>query len=352
MPLLTAPLLVLSFDAGLYLFCFREIIQFILTIPLLPNRLPLPSLSQLSAQLPLQSFELVEPVAEDIVTTLQIENKINLLANLAAFMPPRYKALNVASLNAYLRFLSLLLPEIPIVAFEAPSDNSIRQSSWNQDSSDDDELDQSSPKSPLVVVDMKTRSRLNTLASQNHVTSLLSATSSNPSTRLGLQSFLMSLFESWPSCRPRILSAILATTDGGLVRELYRTIVRSSPLGKSDSPAALADPSPVNSQGWLPLLFLTDLYTQALLTMADDEFFASRSTTTAVPQAQRNPLTVDEVISFSRQLMTIAFVLIWHMSTGESDVNYFKGKVPGTTIGWEAVRDKVTALVLAIHARE
>ena len=32
----------------------------------LPNRLPLPSLSQLSAQLPLQSFELVEPVAEEV----------------------------------------------------------------------------------------------------------------------------------------------------------------------------------------------------------------------------------------------------------------------------------------------
>lgn len=291
---------------------------------------------------------------EEINVSFEIEQKINILANLAAFMPPRYSRISMAALNAYLEFLSKLLVGFPAAAFEAP-DMSSRQASWNQDSSSDEEEDtmgQSSTRKPSITVDAKTRSRLQTLVSQNHVASLISATTSDARARLSLYKFIMSLCEAWPSRNAKLLTTVLASGGTGLVRELYRGYVRGSPLGKDDTLQTLMDSCIANTQSWLPLLFLTDLYTQALMTMGDDEFFASRPGAVSVPQAQRNPLTVDEVIAFSRQLMNIAFVLIWHMSMDESDTSSFKGKVPGTTIGWETVRDKVTRLVQAIHDRE
>ena len=60
--------------------------QHILTLPLLPNRLPLASLSQLSAQLPLSAFD---AVPHGIAAELPLEPKVHLLANLAAFFAGR-----------------------------------------------------------------------------------------------------------------------------------------------------------------------------------------------------------------------------------------------------------------------
>ena len=123
---------------------------------------------------------------------------------------------------------------------------------------------------------------------------------------------------------------------------------------------------------WLVLLFLVDLYAHALLTMGDDEFFASRggarmpsasdgyvlgsssaatsSATTGRTTTQRNPLTIDEVIAFSRQLMNIAFTL--YMNEGLASSSSMGECAPGTGFAWEIVREKVTKLLQAIHARE
>ena len=65
-----------------------------------------------------------------------------------------------------------------------------------------------------------------------------------------------------------------------------------------------------HASSWPPLLFMADLYTQSwqsLLTMSDDEFFSSATT----PTATRNPLTLDELTSFSRKPLNIAFTLYW-----------------------------------------
>jgi ubiquitin-protein ligase E3 C len=93
------------------------------------------------------------------------------------------------------------------------------------------------------------------------------------------------------------------------------------------------------------LLFLTELYTQLLLTMGDDEFFSSPST--SVPG---NPLTLDELISFSRQMLNIAFPLYWRDDhTGAMDGVVSIG---GLEFKWERVRENVTKCLVAIHARE
>ena len=190
-----------------------------------------------------------------------------------------------------------------------------------------------------------------------------------------LVEYLLALSTVWPG----VLGAVLAT-GAGLVREVYREYVRGSFLGKN-ADGSLLDPRHIGE--WPALLFLTDLYEQALRTMGDDEFFGSSgssadgvfgsqahtlgsgssSTRThgvvAVAQVQRNPLTLDELRVFSRQLLNIAFVLYWREDVGEVNGGMMArvvgeggegGKVVRCT--WEDVREKVTRCLVGIHARE
>jgi hypothetical protein len=75
--------------------------------------------------------------------------------------------------------------------------------------------------------------------------------------------------------------------------------------------------------------------------MGDDEFFGS---TTA-----RNPLTLDELVSFGKQLLNIAFTLYWHDDQTLLQETNVSSQVRCT---WEEVRDKATKCLLNIHARE
>jgi ubiquitin-protein ligase E3 C len=83
------------------------------------------------------------------------------------------------------------------------------------------------------------------------------------------------------------------------------------------------------------------MYSQALLTMGDDEFFGST--------AARNPLTLDELVAFGRQLLNIAFTLYWREDQTLLQKKNVSSQVRCT---WEGVRDKVTKCLLDIHARE
>lgn len=95
---------------------------------------------------------------------------------------------------------------------------------------------------------------------------------------------------------------------------------------------------------WPPLLLLVEMYTHALLTMGDDEFFS----TATRPNAPRNPLTLDELGAFSKQLMNITFPLYWN----EDQFNVKEDCVPGSTVRWEVAREKLTKCLKAIHLRE
>jgi len=63
-----------------------------------------------------------------------------------------------------------------------------------------------------------------------------------------------------------------------------------------------------NVSHWPPVLLLADLYPQAL-TMGDSEFFGSSSSSSS-SRPLGNPLTFDELRSFSKQLMSIAFMML------------------------------------------
>lgn len=155
------------------------------------------------------------------------------------------------------------------------------------------------------------------------------------------------------------MSSIIAAAGSGLIRELYRGDVRSSPLGKDEDYVFITGSSyilysDVNltsyfadnkfSTYWPPLILLVDLYSQALLTMGDDEFFSVASGTSS----PRNPMTLDELTAFSRQLMNIALSLYMRndqVYTQERPIDFLP-------MGWEQVREKITKCLQAIHARE
>ena len=213
----------------------------------------------------------------------------------------------------------------------------------------------------LPRLDERTSKRLQTLSAPSHINSLIRATQNHTAARVALCDFLFALCNAWSGRLDSILSTVVVSTGGGLVRELYRGYVRSSPLGKAvslpmllgmssplahfTSSHAYADPA--NADSWAPLLFLTDLYAHSLLTMGDDEFFSGLAAP-ARPNAPRNPLTLDEVTSLSRKLLNIAFTLFWR----EGQIGAQDGLVPGLNIEWETVRRKVTRLLQAVHARE
>lgn len=83
--------------------------------------------------------------------------------------------------------------------------------------------------------------------------------------------------------------------------------------------------------------------------MGDDEFFSSSSSSSyAAASAQRNQLTLDELVAFSRQLMNIAYVLY----LGEGAAVILEQEVPGAGMTWKAVRELTTLCLQGVHARE
>lgn len=92
--------------------------------------------------------------------------------------------------------------------------------------------------------------------------------------------------------------------------------------------------------------------------MGDDEFFGTvGQSSSGASRAIRNPLTLDELISFSRQLLNIAFTLFWRddAATGVLQTQPQVAQVagpPGVRCSWEVVREKVTRCLVGIHARD
>lgn len=351
-PLYLFPFKIVKDDPELYQTCFIQTFLHILVIPLLPYRLPVQSLAQLSASIPFYDIHLLSSSLNEFLE-LPLQDRLHLLSNLATFIPPRYKLLPLKSLATYLQILSKLMVDLPITAFEEPASPNARKQFSGQESDDSEDEDdaqqdaKSSLQSPVqkysIDIDVKTRARIRTLGSVKHVCSLISVIGNGETAKTELFVFLISLFAVWEPCRDDVLSALLAS-GGGLIRELYRNYVRSSPLGKLENDT-MSFIDPESAATWPFLIILVDVYTYALRTMGDDEFFASRNQKFST-LANRNPLTVDEVIALSKQVLNIAFTLYW------KDTFNTDQRVPNTTCTWESVRDKMTILLQAIHARE
>ncbi|KAF8428416.1 HECT-domain-containing protein [Boletus edulis BED1] len=338
--LLYLPLINFSPSSELFSRSFSALVSHIFALPLLPNRIPLTSLSELSGQLPLAHLHVLSLCISAIISITSTSSRINIVANLLAFTSPRYTTLPVSSLKAYLQLLSALLNGLPPHALEPPMprDSQTPLTSWADDGDSDSERPAAiiALRSALPALDARTRKRLQTLPSPTHLNSLLKPAQQHPELLSELVSMLFSLILVWPSRKDKILTTLLSYGGGGLVREIYREYVRTTPLGRDENLSSLMDPS--LGSYWPPLLLLTDLYTQSLLTMGDDEFFSGSRTT----------LTLSELVPFSRTLFNIAFTLYWR----EDQTKIQEVTDSGLNISWEGVRDRITKCLQAIHARD
>lgn len=210
----------------------------ILTIPLLPSRLPLTLLKELSSHLPLSSTHLLSPYTS--IGSLPNEAKAHLIANLMMFAPPRYSAFQSKELDAYLSLLTYVLHSLPPNALEPPSTSNDK--SWvDEGDSDDDtirvEVVSVFATSLMPKLDAKTLKRLQNLPSPTHISTLLGLYSSRD--KVALFTFCSSICQAWPARQDKVLTNITGHAGGGFVRELYREHVRSSPLGAEVDGSAL-----------------------------------------------------------------------------------------------------------------
>ncbi|KZV93827.1 HECT-domain-containing protein [Exidia glandulosa HHB12029] len=314
-----------------------QYLQNVMTLPLLPNRIPIASLGTFSASLPLTSLESVDAVA--LVNSLEPLARVHLLANLATFVPAStYPSRSPATLAAYLSLLNLLVASLPAASLEPPT-ASKPTSSGDVDSDDEYTAPAEVGGTLLRLLDNKTSARVNGLVGPAHLSALLKLASNGVSVVHGLLANACAL---WPASRSRILGAAVAQGGAPLVKGLWRDWVRGSPIGLEPDPRLLTDPA--HAPHWPSFLFLLQIYAQMLLTMGDEEFFV----TLATPNAPRNPLTLDEVSALTKKALNVAFVLYWH----EDQAGVKDGLVPGLSMRWEGVRADATHFLQSIHARD
>ena len=214
---------------------------------------------QFSANIPFAAASVLSSRLPQIASILGVEAKVHLLANIATFAPTRYPTLLFASLTTLLHLLAVVMSTLPPGALERKS--SISVGKQVADSETDSDLEDSThilsvssaSRVSLPRLDERTSKRLQTLSAPSHINSLIRATQNHTAARVALCDFLFALCNAWPGRLDSILSTVVVSTGGGLVRELYRGYVRSSPLGKAVSlPMLLGMSSP-----WLILHLLT-----------------------------------------------------------------------------------------------
>ncbi|KIM29078.1 hypothetical protein M408DRAFT_329093 [Serendipita vermifera MAFF 305830] len=328
---------------------FKEIAIHILTIPHLPNRLPIASLTTFASHVPLGSFHLISPLQLSQSISENI-NVLHLLANLFTFMPIRYSAMTSPALIAYIELLNKLIGRLPVGAFELQKKKTSDTMDWAPQSDSDDERPNTLPKKveeiPSVSPpDTQTAKKLRTLVSSAHTNALLTTANKNPTSWVRFVELVVLIGAKWPKEREGLLTTIVVSHGNVVLKQLWRDSVRVSQLGRENEQIS----RDVNDfrNDWPPFLLLTELYTQALLTMGDDEFFSTqvptRSKQAATSVGARNPFSVGEVIELSRRLLNIVFPLYWNEAPKSA------GEMP---ISWELVRERITKCLQAIHTRD
>ena len=191
-----------------------QFFQHILSVPILPNRIPLAELPKLVSRIPWDDLSLISlpnqhnPLAtamNNLISSVERSSRPHVLANLLAFLPPRYSKFPGPILASYLEMYTALLEGLNLGQLVAPEVGTtstgpsvIKKSAMDVDSSDTDEessMDVDAPhhSQPIdftlkndqsqAMLDSRTISRLATLSSQKHLSALLSATSRSPTSR-------------------------------------------------------------------------------------------------------------------------------------------------------------------------
>ena len=188
-----------------------------------------------------------------MLDSISISDKIHLAANLYMFTSPQYSRLSAPAFVTYLSLSASLFDSFPSAIFKpkpiknkAASKTRERITDWEHEDSDADSTHetrvsivpsffQPTPPPPPSI-DPKTLKRLEKIITQQHLSSLISTTQFKSALFLPLVSYLFSLGRAWPEKdQEKIFNVVLANTGGGLVRELYRNVVRTSILGREEN---------------------------------------------------------------------------------------------------------------------
>lgn len=113
-----------------YSYSVYGLFRHVLTALLLPNRLPLSSLTQFSGQLPLASLPMNTQI-HALIGEVTLEERVHLLANLLAFSAVRYAKLPSPSLKSLLLLYTDILNNIPPNALKATTEAPL-SSSWRK----------------------------------------------------------------------------------------------------------------------------------------------------------------------------------------------------------------------------
>ncbi|KAL0063149.1 ubiquitin-protein ligase (E3) [Marasmius tenuissimus] len=325
----------------------KNLIKSILTTPLLPNRLPLPVLTQFSIAIATPLAGLSVDKVRGVAAELSLEDRIHLLSNLLAFVTPRVSKLPKTAVEAYVYLLADLLENVPAEAFDLDA-----RASHIDDSEEEEEEEEirvrvvetfdvreEKNEEKMPDVDSKTMKRIQSLVSGSTVTALLGATSTK---RMQVYRLLLAVFRVWPTKKEGLIDLLFATGGGGggIVKDLWRGTVRSSGLGREgvDSYDVLVPQQQSrllgqDSDPWPALLLLCEIYTQVLGTMGDDEFFS--------PSSSGNPLALDDIRLLSRMVLNIVWVMYTQPPPPTSSTSSFM-----------ATRGTLTTLLRALHARD
>ncbi|KZO97211.1 HECT-domain-containing protein [Calocera viscosa TUFC12733] len=318
-----------------YRFALLSITSYILSLPLLLNRLPIPALTHLSSHLPLQALLTthVHPSFPDPVVARDV------LANMIALVSPRLASWSGPAVTGWLIWGTALMREVGPAGFQPLSSANAVLAATALDDDDDTVLTTQSAararRGALPPPDSRTLTRLSTLTSSSHLLSLISKTPMSSLTVL--YGYLLTLVDVWVERRDTILPFIARAGRGGFEREIYRVGIRGKWSAFINGAVSLR--SETLTSVWPALLLLTEIYSHALLTMGDDEFFSA-------PNAPKNPFSLDELTELSGLLLKVSFTLYWD---GGEDLS---GTVPGLSVTWEGVRERTTQLLVQIRARD
>ncbi|KAG0051397.1 hypothetical protein BGZ83_003820 [Gryganskiella cystojenkinii] len=318
-----------------------KFVNSIMTLPLLPNRVSIATLTTFTSRLPLDAIlQHLASTSCSSLAQLPHQKATALLANILAFGYQRVARMTPVISNAYLKVLTYLLGLIPLDYIETPAkpvkgedEDDLDDLEWQPTSSD---KDGSSDVLSIAAIGEITQFLLSLITLfPSHKINILSnlmyfkfggkyktASSTPGSSPVNGKSFGISIIKIF-------LDAFTSTT---LYNQLLRSMQQDTPL----SVELVLDQS--HAKAWNLLAFVSELYCQILVTMGDDEFH----------DESRNPISLPSVITLSSIARDVAFLLWWNDNALNMEAQL--GGSKNLRVGY--LRDIVTKLTRQLHARD
>ncbi|KDR68241.1 hypothetical protein GALMADRAFT_146481 [Galerina marginata CBS 339.88] len=352
LPLSTYPESSIRFTQ-IYLNIFIEI----LSLPLLPNRFLLDSPSPFISYFLFTNPDILTPRIKVISDYITARSSTDLAANIFMFVSPHYERLSSEAFASYLQLSATLISKFADYSLNPPSTSEssseaqpeVNSVSHDSDFSDgyteyeDSELEEENwfPRAPLETTNESVY-WIEQVASPEHITKLINLTQSQAIVLPHLAAYLFYVSTTWLSSEQEIHDIVLANSSGWLVGDLYREVVRRSPLGQEEDSTNIYELA--SAVHWPPIILLAELYSQLLHTMDDEEFFHK------VPGSPKcNPLTLAEAASFGVQLRNIVFTLYWRSKDNwdrPDQMQYVHGPSE------KDLREKLLRCLLKIYTRD